>query len=85
MKLTRFWVVRNPTRHSEMNDILFSLTADELPRVILGTGLATWVDEHTTLYTTKFEASVDAQMRMARLKTQMLRRDLGRRIIGGRS
>ena len=83
MKLTKFWVVRDPTRLSEMGDILFPMTADELPRVILGTGLGTWVEEHTALYTTKFEASVDAHARMARHRTQMFRRGLARRIMGG--
>ena len=39
MKLTKFWVVRDPTRLSEMGDILFPMTSAELPRVILGTGL----------------------------------------------
>ena len=83
MRLSKLWVVRDPTRVSTMVDILFSVTSDELPRVILGTGLGTWVEEHTTLYTTKLEASVDAHARMARMQTQRWRRSLAKQIMGG--
>jgi hypothetical protein len=98
VKVQKLWVVRDPTRHSEMGDILFSVTAAELPRVILGTSLGTWVGEHTTLYTTRFEAQVDASGRMMRMWGRIGRKAgregfaagvnasrAARAIIGGRS
>ena len=64
MKITKIWIVRDPSEVSEMGDILFETDVNGLARIILGTGLSTWEHEHTTLYTEAGEAKHDADARM---------------------
>ncbi|KKM23994.1 hypothetical protein LCGC14_1609590 [marine sediment metagenome] len=67
----RFWCVRNPTRHSELGDIMFETDLRELPLIVLGTGGAKWHLEEATFYNTRDEALRDATGRMARFDEEV--------------
>lgn len=68
MKLSKIWVVIDPSPVSEMLDVLFETTVAELPLYVIGTGAAQWRKENTTLYTEEAEARRDAEARMAKEK-----------------
>jgi hypothetical protein len=67
MKLSKFWVVRDPTPNSELEDILFETETNRFASYVIGTGLDQFKHENHTLYTEAGEAKRDAQ---ARLKKQ---------------
>jgi len=68
MKITKIWVVRDPSPVSEIDDILFEVDVDRLMRIFMGTGQAQWRNENTTLYTEAGEAKKDAKARMQKRK-----------------
>lgn len=68
MKLTKFWVVRDPSPVSELEDILFETDPVEYVAYGIGTGLSQVKRENTTIYTEKAEALKDATARLAKEK-----------------
>ena len=64
MKITKIWVVHNPSPVSELEDVLHETDVHGLAPLIIGTGLDTWRHENTALYTEEGEAKRDAVARM---------------------
>lgn len=60
------WVVLDPTKDSEMGDILYATTVGKLPELVMGTGGGQWRKENTALYLKAAEAEKDAKARMAK-------------------
>jgi hypothetical protein len=63
-KLTKFWVVRDPSPVSEINDILFESDPVKYAAYCVGAGYRNVKDEHTAVYTTEGEAKKDALARL---------------------
>lgn len=63
-RLEEVWVVRDPSPLSVLEDILFKATPNELARVVLGSGLDTWVFENHTFYDNADDARADALHRL---------------------
>jgi len=61
----KIWVVRDPSQHSELADIFWATTLDELPKYILGGGSwGQWKSENHTFYDNEREAKADAEKRL---------------------
>jgi hypothetical protein len=59
------WIVRDPSPVSEFDEIVFEHPVSRLHTLIAGTGVRTWEEEHTKLYTDEASAKRDAQARWA--------------------
>ena len=66
MKLAKVWIVRDPSAHSEIEDICWEQNVVRLGDYVWGSGQGTWQKERTTLYTDESEAMADAKARLAR-------------------
>jgi hypothetical protein len=65
--IQRFWVVRDASPQSELGDILFEAASlNDFASYCIGTGLADFKRENHTIYTSKSEATKDAEARLAR-------------------
>ena len=51
MKLSKFWVVRDPSPESELEDILFETETNRFASYVIGTGLDHFRSENHTIYT----------------------------------
>ena len=72
-KLEKFWVVRDPSPFSTLEDVMFQAESpNQLARIIVGTGLRQFEAERHAFYTTEKEARQDAQKRMAAQKPVMV-------------
>ena len=73
-----FWVVTDPTPHSEMIDILFQTSLQNLALQFKG-GLT--MDRHPTIFTDKAEAEVEAFGRMVAMRASAA---IARRVAEGK-
>jgi len=64
MKITKLWVVKDPTPDSEMIDIVFEMDMNKLGNYIAGGPHGAWAKENHTAYTEEGEAKKDAGLRM---------------------
>jgi len=75
-ELKNFWLVRDPDSDSELNDILYKVeSSTNLAQIVIGTGLAAWRKENTTLYDDQKSAEKDAKTRLTRRGKTALRPD----------
>lgn len=68
MRVTKkkIWGVRDPGPDSVMSDVMFPTSIEELPELVLGTGLLRWRFENHEFYDLREEAVADAERRLAR-------------------
>jgi len=64
MKLSKFWVVRDPSPESELGDILFSSDVNHFASYCIGTGHSQFMHERHAIYTDAAEAKKDAEARL---------------------
>jgi hypothetical protein len=67
MRLAALWIVRDPSAHSELADVVFEMDVRRLGNYVLGGGPGTWEREHHTVFTEKDEAVAEGIRRLARL------------------
>lgn len=68
MKLTKFWVVRDPYAVSELSDIFWESDPNSFARYCLGMDLMRFEEENHTFHTSFEEALLDAEARLAAVK-----------------
>jgi hypothetical protein len=68
MKLDTLWIVRDPSPHSRLGDLVFGLDVGRLSDYVLGCPPGTWRRELHTLFTEKDEAVAEAVRRLVRLR-----------------
>jgi len=82
MLTEKFWVVKNPTEHSEMVDVCWETDVNTFARYVLGTGLSKFEEEchqvHTSERTARTEAQFRLNVRDGILKTLAQSRAVGR-------
>lgn len=64
MKLEALWIVRDPSPHSDVADICFSMPVPRLGDYVLGCPRGAWRGERHTVYTDEGEARADAEARL---------------------
>jgi hypothetical protein len=74
MLTEKFWVVKNPTEHSEMVDVCWETDVNTFARYVLGTGDAARFEQechqvHTSERTARSEAQLRLNLRDGILKT----------------
>ena len=67
MEIKSFWVVRDPSLESEVEDIFFEATANRFAAYVIGSGLDQFRYENHSLYTEESEAKRDAEARLKKL------------------
>lgn len=64
--IRRFWLVRDPTPDSTLDDILYEVDdVNDFASYCIGAGFQTFVREHHAMYLNEAEARRDAQKRLA--------------------
>lgn len=64
MKITKIWIVRNPSHLSLKDDIFWESTVDKFASYCCGAGVQQFESEQHSVYTSKEEATIDAEMRL---------------------
>jgi hypothetical protein len=70
VKLTTLWIVRDPSPHSELADIVFQMDVRGLGTYVLGCPPGAWLREQHALFTEKDEAVADGVQRLVRARPE---------------
>jgi len=70
MRLAVLWIVRDPSPHSELADVVFEMNVRQLGDYVVGAGPGTWQREEHTVYTQKDEAVQEGMRRLVRLRPE---------------
>ena len=70
MRLAALWIVRDPSPHSELVDVVFEMDVSRLGNYVLGSGPGTWEREHHTVFSEKDEAVAEGIRRLVRIRPE---------------
>jgi hypothetical protein len=70
VKLASLWIVRDPSPHSELADVVFEMDPRRLDHYALGCPPGAWAREQHTLFTEKDEAVAEGIRRLVRIRPE---------------